>query len=101
MQKRKTALTNKSYYIVSKRNGKALSVENESQEIGAYLNVQELNSGKAQQWKFVKSQDCYKLVNQASGKAADIIVGGTENGSWLHQWDKAETARSAETPNEQ
>lgn len=45
-------------------------------------------AGENQQWKFEASGDpYYKLVNKNTGKALDIMLGGSANGTWLHQWD--------------
>lgn len=82
----KNTFSNKVYNIISKQSEKAL--EAELCEGSSKVQINQLNGGENQQWKFEASGDpYYKLVNKNTGKALDIMLGGSANGTWLHQWD--------------
>ena len=82
----KNTFSNKVYSIRSKQSEKAL--EAELCEGSNKVQMNPYNGGDNQQWQFVASEDqYYKLLNKSTGKALDIMLGGSENGTWLHQWD--------------
>ena len=83
----KNTFSNKVYNIISKQSEKALEAEL-CEGSSKVPRVNQLNGGENQQWKFEASGDpYYKLVNKNTGKALDIMLGGSANGTWLHQWD--------------
>lgn len=89
----KFASNSKSYQILSKQSGKAISVEDCDAGNGALLAMNTPDKNVASQfWKLEPAADGYcRLVNTASGKSIDVINGGTENGAWLHQWEPCDT----------
>lgn len=71
----------KFYKIISKRTEKALTGIN-GEEIAIVA------SAEGQEWKFEEVSDGWvKIVSKDSGKVLDIILGGTENGAQVHQWE--------------
>lgn len=77
----KTFEADKFYKIISKRTEKALT------GIGGE-EVAMIASAEGQEWKFEEVADGWlKIVSKDSGKVLDIILGGTENGAQIHQWD--------------
>lgn len=81
-------VSNRYYTITAKQSGKAMEVENFSQDNGGLIQLWENNSTESQEWKIVQmSGDDYKLVCKNSGKVMDTVTAGTENGTWVHQWE--------------
>jgi hypothetical protein len=71
--------------------GKVLAVADNSDEAGANAILAKDDGSKAQQWKFAKDGDHYKIVNRKSGKVLDVDGESTEEGGAIIQWDdKAE-----------
>lgn len=71
--------------IVNRRTGKAL--QSTGLDNGQVV-VQAAPTGEdAQVWTAVKGKDGVKLINKASGKALDVMHGGTEAGTWAQTWE--------------
>ena len=82
---------NQYYLILSRVNKKALGIENASLENGALVQLQDKDGSDAQQWQAIGGESSFKLINKLSGKALDVVYGGTECGSWVHQWEDLPT----------
>ncbi|WOC31246.1 MULTISPECIES: RICIN domain-containing protein [Caproicibacterium] len=80
----KFASNGKCYQILSRQSGKAIGVD----EDGTLLIMCTPDpSALSQSWKLETAEDGFcRIFNTASGKAVDVINGGTGNGAWLHQW---------------
>lgn len=71
--------------IVNRRTGKALQCTGLDNGMAV---VQSTPTGEdAQIWDPVRVDDGVKLINKASGKALDLVDGGTEDGTWAHTWE--------------
>lgn len=82
----------KIYTIFSNANRLAVEVENASMENGALVKLSKYTGGAHQQWqvRYVDGQ-WFKLINCKSGKLLDTVASGTEQGTWLQQWQDADT----------
>jgi hypothetical protein len=88
MAEKNNIVSNRYYTITAKLSGKAMEVENFSQEDGGLIQLWESNGVESQQWKIVQmSGNDYKIVCKNSGKVLDTVTAGTENGTWVHQWE--------------
>jgi hypothetical protein len=67
--------------------GKVLAVAEDSDEAGARTIVAKESDSKAQQWRFVKDGDFYKIVNRKSGKVLDVFGESQDEGAAVIQWD--------------
>jgi hypothetical protein len=76
--------------LVHKDTGKVLAVANNSDEAEAKTVLAKDDGSKAQQWKFEKDSDHYKIVNRKSGKVLDVEGESTEEGGAIIQWDDKE-----------
>ena len=57
-------------------------------ESGAAIQLWDYAGAQWQQWTFVPvGADTYRICNRFTGKAIDLCLGGTADGTWLHQWD--------------
>lgn len=76
------------YRVRNENSGKALTVENGSEENRASL-IQQLYQGRpSQQWTVESLDDgSYRLTPTHSGKAADLNKGRETNGANIVQWD--------------
>lgn len=71
--------------IINRRTGKALHCT--GMDNGQVV-VQSAPTGEdAQIWDPVRVEDGVKLINKASGKALDVVHGGTEAGTWAQTWE--------------
>lgn len=60
---------------VSENNGAAV-------QLGAYTH------SANQEWAFIRvGEGVYRIQNRGTGKMLDLIMNGTANGTWLHQWE--------------
>jgi hypothetical protein len=76
--------------LVHEDTGKVLAVANNSDEAEAKAVLAKDDGSKAQQWKFEKDGDHYKIVNRKSGKVLDVEGESTEEGGAVIQWDDKE-----------
>ncbi len=61
---------------------------NYNPESGAAIQLWDYAGAQWQQWTFVPvGADTYRICNRFTGKAIDLCLGGTADGTWLHQWD--------------
>ncbi len=85
---------NKAYVIMAQEKTLALGIENGSAENGALIKLQEASQTGAdsQKWtvKYVDGE-WFKLINKHSGKALDLCMLGTVNGTWVQQWESVDT----------
>lgn len=80
---------NTNYVIVSKKNGKAMTVESYATGNGAVICQETLNNYESQVWTFDKTDDgYYVIVNYKSGKAIDVPWASTDAGVQVEQFDK-------------
>ena len=82
------------YRIHSKLNYNfVFDVLNDSQEVGANLQVYEINNSNAQKFKITKRVDgTYKIANIRSGKVADVLGATFQNGTNIQMWDDTDNA---------
>jgi hypothetical protein len=77
--------------LVHVETGKVLAIVDNSDEAGDKAVLVKDNGSKAQQWKFEKDGDFYKIVNRKSEMVLDVLMESTEEGGAIIQWvDKSE-----------
>ena len=80
-------VSGRTYLIVNKKSGKALSAESGADNGGVveqFFLTREAN----QLWTAEEAEKgTWKLVCKDSGKCLDVINGGEVDGAWVHQWD--------------
>jgi Ricin-type beta-trefoil lectin domain-like len=74
--------------LVHVKTGKVLALADNSDEAGAKAVLAKDDGSKAQQWKFEKDGDHYKLVNRKSGKVLDVEGESMDEGGAIIQWDE-------------
>ena len=70
--------------------GKVLAIADSSDDTGANAILAKDDGSIAQQWRFEKQGDYYKIVNRKSGKVLDVFRESTEEGGAIVQWDDNE-----------
>lgn len=77
------------YRIHSKLNYNfVFDVLNDSQEVGANLQVYEINNSNAQKFKITKNENgTYAIANIKSGLLVDVVGGIFENGRNVYMWE--------------
>ncbi len=79
------------YVIVSKKSGKALTVENYSKDNRAKIVQMSLNNYESQVWTLdYDDKGYYQIINKFSGKVLDVPWSSTEDGVQAEQYDKGE-----------
>jgi hypothetical protein len=78
--------------LVHADTGKVLAVADNSDEAGAKAVLAKDDGSKAQQWKFVKDGDHYKIMNRKTGKVLDVEGESMDEGGAIIQWDDKEEA---------
>lgn len=76
----------KVYTISAKDSTKVIEAAGEGREA---IYLAEAGAAKEQQWQFKKEGRFYKIINKGTGKCLDVEMGGTDNGTRLHQWEFA------------
>lgn len=71
--------------IVNRRSGKALQAT--GLDNGLAVKQADINKSDAQMWTMLKTDEGVKFVNKAASKVLDVMLGGTENGTWAQTWD--------------
>ena len=55
---------------------------------GAELRLAKYDRKPEQEWLFARvGENSYNILCRANGKAIDLMMTGTANGTWLHLWD--------------
>lgn len=82
-------LTKNRFYTVGMA---GLVLEAQAGGNGAAIRLAQPTGEKNQEWKLVNGPDktCCKLVNAQTKMVIDVALGGTDNGTWLHQWEDAD-----------
>lgn len=78
----------KEVIIINRRSGKALQPE--TTENGAAVLQTEITGAPEQIWYTEKTDGGTRLIHKASGKALDLIYGGTGSGTGVHIWEKTD-----------
>lgn len=77
------------FYTIASQSGSVIEAVEAAQD-GADLRLGEYNRKPTQEWSFIRTGDgVYQIKNRATGKMIDLMLAGTVNGTWLHQWDDA------------
>lgn len=85
---KQTVITATGYYTIAGAAGAVIEAV-ESAENGAAVQLGAYEAKKAtQEWKFIREgEGAYRIQNRATGKMIDLVMTGTVNGTWLHQWE--------------
>lgn len=76
------------FMIVNRRTGKALGVT--GSENGQGVDQRSPQGTDAQIWRKIETGGGIKLENKAAGKVLDVMMGGTQDGTWAQIWADAE-----------
>lgn len=77
------------YVIVSKQNGKALTVEDYATDNGADIVQMSLNNYESQVWTLdYDDNGYYQIINKFSGKVLDVPWASTDDGVVIEQFDR-------------
>lgn len=75
------------FYTVTGTCGKVMEAA-EAAENGAAVQLGVYNHDPKQEWAFIRVGDgVYHLQNRGTGKVLDLMMGGSADGTWLHQWE--------------
>lgn len=59
-----------------------------SENNGAAVQLGTYTHSANQEWAFIRvGEGVYRIQNRGTGKMLDLIMNGTANGTWLHQWE--------------
>ena len=85
---KQTVITATGYYTLAGAAGAVIEAV-ESADNGAAVQLGAYEAKKAtQEWKFIREgEGAYRIQNRATGKMIDLVMTGTVNGTWLHQWE--------------
>ena len=87
VKKADAIVSGRTYLIVNRKSGKALSAESNA-ENGGVVEQFFLTREDNKLWTAEKAdKGTWKLVCKDSGKCLDVINGGEVDGAWVHQWD--------------
>lgn len=77
------------YKIISAQSGKALTVQNDSDQAGASVIQQDWSGSDGQMWAVEESSDngYYRIRNKSGGKCLDVAEGKTETGARVQVWN--------------
>lgn len=73
------------FLIVNRRTGKALQAT--GIENGRVVSQAEITKADPQIWYSVTVKGGVKLKNKAASKVLDVMLGGTDNGTWAQTWE--------------
>jgi hypothetical protein len=80
-----TIIADRFYTIASKSGSVIEAVAPDA--TGTDLRLGEYKHQPTQEWSFIRAgDDVYRIQNRATGKMIDLMMSGTVNGTWLHQW---------------
>ncbi|MDR2655200.1 MAG: RICIN domain-containing protein [Oscillospiraceae bacterium] len=70
------------YQIISKETGKAVQAG-----VNDQVFLYDPSGNEDQLWNFVPVGEHYKIVSRISQELLDVSLDGTENGTYIHQWE--------------
>ena len=73
------------FIIVNRRTGKALQAA--GIENGCAVTQAEIDRSEPQIWQSSTVKGGVKLINKASSKALDVMMSGTDSGTWAQIWE--------------
>lgn len=75
------------YYTIANANGKVIEAV-EGAENGGAIQLATSTKAENQQWMFLRmGEGVYRIQNRGTGKMMDLMMNGTVDGTWLHQWE--------------
>ncbi len=75
------------YYTIANANGKVIEAV-EGNENGGAIQLASATKAANQQWMFLRmGEGVYRIQNRSTGKMMDLMMNGTVDGTWLHQWE--------------
>ncbi len=75
------------YYTIVNANGKVIEAV-EGNENGGAIQLASATKAANQQWMFLRmGEGVYRIQNRSTGKMMDLMMNGTVDGTWLHQWE--------------
>ena len=75
------------YYTIAAASGNVIGYV-EKAEDGAELRLGKYEHKPEQEWLFDRvGEHSYRIHCRANGKVIDLMMAGTDNGTWLHLWD--------------
>ena len=75
------------YYTIAAASGNVIGYT-EKPEDGAELRLGKYEHKPEQEWLFDRvGENAYRIHCRANGKVIDLMMAGTDNGTWLHLWD--------------
>lgn len=75
------------YYTIANANGKVIEAV-EANENGGAIQLATSTKAENQQWMFLRmGEGVYRIQNRGTGKMMDLMMNGTADGTWLHQWE--------------
>ncbi|MCI2047147.1 MAG: RICIN domain-containing protein [Faecalibacterium sp.] len=84
-----TLIVADSYYTIANASGKVMEGM-DSKENGAAVKLGNDAHKPTQEWSFLRvGEGVYRIRNRGTGKMLDLMMGGTADGTWLHQWEDA------------
>ena len=74
------------YTIASAVTGNVIEYADKAE--GAQLRLGKYEHKPEQEWSFDRvGENSYRIHCRANGKVIDLMMAGTDNGTWLHLWD--------------
>ena len=84
-----TVIVANAFYTIANTSGKV--VEGAAGETnGGAVQLGVYTHKETQEWAFLRvGEGVYRIKNRGTGKMLDLMMGGSADGTWLHQWEDA------------
>lgn len=81
------------YYTIANVNGKVIEAAKGGENGAAVQLATAVKAAANQEWAFLRmGEDVYRIQNRETGKMLTLMMDGTVDGTWLHQWEDANSS---------
>lgn len=87
-----TVIAADQFYTLANAAGKVIEAA-EGQANGGAIQLGVYDHKANQEWAFIRvGEGVYRIKNRGTGKMMDLMMGGSADGTWLHQWEDANSS---------
>lgn len=87
-----TVIAADQFYTLANAAGKVIEAA-EGQANGGAIQLGVYDHKASQEWAFIRvGEGVYRIKNRGTGKMMDLMMGGSADGTWLHQWEDANSS---------
>ena len=81
------------YYTIANVNGKVIEAAKGGENGAAVQLATAVKAATNQEWAFLRmGEGVYRIQNRETGKMLTLMMDGTVDGTWLHQWEDANSS---------